>query len=118
MKDFTGPALHMLRTSRTRLCLIDGIDRLRAEDLQPTFDFFDYLTDELSLTIFWSGIGSSDILREARTARIPPCAGPARTRRAAAPRGAHPVGHRLPRAARSTPTSGSAHSPPSTANCG
>ncbi|MFF3159184.1 hypothetical protein [Streptomyces sp. NPDC057910] len=71
MKDFTGPALHMLRTSRTRLCLIDGIDRLRAEDLQPTFDFFDYLADELSLTIFWSGIGSSDILREARTARIP-----------------------------------------------
>ncbi|WP_055566882.1 hypothetical protein [Streptomyces atriruber] len=71
MKDFTGPALHMLRSSRTRLCLIDGIDRLPTEDLQPTFDFFDYLTDELSLTIFWSGIGSSDILREARTARTP-----------------------------------------------
>jgi hypothetical protein len=71
MKDFTGPALHMMRSSRTRLCLIDGIDRLPTEDLQPTFDFFDYLADELSLTIFWSGIGSSDILREARTARIP-----------------------------------------------
>ncbi len=34
-------------------------------------NFFDYLADELSLTVFWSGIGSSDTLREARTARFP-----------------------------------------------
>ncbi|MER6145194.1 hypothetical protein ABT174_35110 [Streptomyces sparsogenes] len=53
MKDFTGPAVHILRHAR------------------PTFDFFDYLADELGLTVFWSGIGSSDILREARAARFP-----------------------------------------------
>ncbi|MFJ5893343.1 hypothetical protein [Streptomyces californicus] len=68
MKDFTGPAVHVMRTRHVEVCLVDGIDRLRTEDLQPTFD---YLADELSLTIFWSGIGSSDILREARTARFP-----------------------------------------------
>jgi hypothetical protein len=39
--------------------------------VQPTFDFFDFLADELQLTVFWSGIGSSDILREAHTARFP-----------------------------------------------
>ncbi|WP_162952188.1 ATP-binding protein [Streptomyces griseorubiginosus] len=71
MKDFTGPAVHVMRHSRTEVCLVDGIDRLRPEDLQPTFDFFDYLADELELTVFWSGIGSSDILREARAARFP-----------------------------------------------
>ncbi|MDI3390656.1 hypothetical protein QIS99_31340 [Streptomyces sp. B-S-A8] len=71
MKDFTGPAVHLMRTRQVEVCLVDGIDRLRTEDLQPTFDFFDYLADELSLTVFWSGIGSSDILREARTARFP-----------------------------------------------
>ncbi|MGA5474073.1 hypothetical protein ACPCUK_35535 [Streptomyces arboris] len=71
MKDFTGPAVHVMRTAKVEMCLVDGIDRLRTEDLQPTFDFFDYLADELSLTVFWSGIGSSDILREARTARFP-----------------------------------------------
>ncbi|MBY8864487.1 ATP-binding protein [Streptomyces sennicomposti] len=71
MKDFTGPAVHIMRHARTEVCLVDGIDRLRAEDLQPTFDFFDYLADELGLTVFWSGIGSSDILREARAARFP-----------------------------------------------
>lgn len=71
MKDFTGPAVHVMRHARTEVCLIDGIDRLRPEDLQPTFDYFDYLADELELTIFWSGIGSSDILREARAARFP-----------------------------------------------
>ncbi|WP_326763240.1 hypothetical protein OG978_47365 (plasmid) [Streptomyces sp. NBC_01591] len=68
MKDFTGPAVHVMRHARTEVCLIDGIDRLRPEDLQPTFD---YLADELGLTVFWSGIGSSDILREARAARFP-----------------------------------------------
>ncbi|MFI8944850.1 hypothetical protein [Streptomyces syringium] len=41
------------------------------KDLQPTFDFFDYLADELSLTALQSGIGSSDILREDRAARFP-----------------------------------------------
>ncbi|MFD7461103.1 MULTISPECIES: hypothetical protein [unclassified Streptomyces] len=71
MKDFTGPAVHILRRARIEVCLVDGIDRLRSEDLQPTFDFFDYLADELDLTVFWSGIGSSDILREARAARFP-----------------------------------------------
>ncbi|MFE2326908.1 hypothetical protein ACFXD5_23795 [Streptomyces sp. NPDC059385] len=71
MKDFTGPAVHVMRHARTEVCLVDGIDRLRTEDLQPTFDFFDYLADELGLTVFWSGIGSSDILREARAARFP-----------------------------------------------
>lgn len=71
MKDFTGPAVHVMRTRQVEVCLVDGIDRLRTEDLQPTFDFFDYLADELSLTVFWSGIGSSDILREAHTARFP-----------------------------------------------
>lgn len=71
MKDFTGPAVHILRTRQAEVCLVDGIDRLRAEDVQPTFDFFDYLADELSMTILWSGLGSSDILREARTARSP-----------------------------------------------
>ncbi|MEU0354356.1 hypothetical protein [Streptomyces cyaneofuscatus] len=71
MKDFTGPAVHILRTRQAEVCLVDGIDRLRAEDVQPTFDFFDYLADELRMTILISGLGASDILREALTARAP-----------------------------------------------
>jgi hypothetical protein len=68
MKDFTGPGVHVMCHAHTEICLVDGIDRLRPEDLQPTFD---YLADELNLTVPWSGIGSSDILREAATARFP-----------------------------------------------
>ncbi|MFD8922314.1 hypothetical protein ACFV0Y_31490 [Streptomyces sp. NPDC059569] len=71
MKDFTGPAVHVMRHACTEVCLVDGIDRLRPEDLQPTFDFFDYLADELGLTVFWSGINSSDILREAPRRPLP-----------------------------------------------
>ncbi|MFC8717073.1 hypothetical protein [Kitasatospora sp. NPDC057198] len=79
MKDFTGPALHVMRHARTEICLVDGIDRLRPEDLQSTFDHFDCLADELGLTVLWSGIGSSDILREARTARFSALRRPAGT---------------------------------------
>lgn len=39
MTDFTGPAVHVMRHCRTELCLVDGIDRLRTKDLQPTFDY-------------------------------------------------------------------------------
>ncbi|MEN8651687.1 hypothetical protein ABCR94_13930 [Streptomyces sp. 21So2-11] len=86
MKDFTGPAVQVMRQARTEICLIDGIDRLRSEDLQPTFDYFDYLADELGLTVFWSGIGSSDILREARTARFSALRRPAEATAALRPR--------------------------------
>ncbi|MEU6971968.1 hypothetical protein AB0A71_30390 [Kitasatospora aureofaciens] len=72
MKDLTGPVVHVLRGARTKLCLVDGIDRLGPTDLQPTFDYFDHLGDELGgLTVFWNGLGSSDILREARTRSSP-----------------------------------------------
>ncbi|MQS16024.1 hypothetical protein F7Q99_28205 [Streptomyces kaniharaensis] len=72
MKDLTGPVVHVLRGARTKLCLVDGIDRLGPADLQPTFDYFDHLGDELGgLTVFWNGLGSSDILREARTRSSP-----------------------------------------------
>jgi hypothetical protein len=72
MKDFTGPVVHFLRGARTKVCLVDGIDRIGPADLQPTFDYFDHLTDELgSLTVFWNGLGSADILHEARTRTSP-----------------------------------------------
>jgi hypothetical protein len=72
MKDFTGTVVHFLRNSGTKVCLVDGIDRIGPADLQPTFDYFDHLTDELGgLTVFWSGLGSSDILYEARTRPSP-----------------------------------------------
>ncbi|GCE01843.1 hypothetical protein [Embleya hyalina] len=47
MKDWTGPAVHVMRASRTRLVLVDGVDRLRNNDIQPTFDFFDFLSAEI-----------------------------------------------------------------------
>ncbi|WP_439681306.1 TniB family NTP-binding protein [Embleya sp. MST-111070] len=65
-KDWTGPVVHVLRAAKTRLLLVDGIDRLRTGDIGPAFAFLDFLAAELGLTVLWCGTGSREVLREAR----------------------------------------------------
>jgi hypothetical protein len=91
MKDWTGPAVHVMRASRTRLVLVDGVDRLRNNDIQPTFDFFDFLAAEIPLTVIWCGTGAREILHEARGERGPALPRPAGTRHTPAPRNSVPV---------------------------
>ncbi|MFE3206342.1 hypothetical protein [Embleya sp. NPDC059237] len=91
MKDRTGPAAHVMRASRTRLVLVDGVDRLRNNDIQPTFDFFDFLAAEIPLTVIWCGTGAREILHEARGERSPALPRPADTRHTPTPRNSVPV---------------------------
>ncbi|RGD56407.1 ATP/GTP-binding protein [Kitasatospora xanthocidica] len=90
-KDWTGPAVHVMRASKTRLVLIDGVDRLRDSDIQPTFDFFDFLAAEIGLTLFWCGTGAREILHEARGERSPALPRPADTRHIPTPRNSVPT---------------------------
>ncbi|BFV54928.1 hypothetical protein KCMC57_up63560 [Kitasatospora sp. CMC57] len=91
MKDWTGPVVHVMRASRTRLILVDGVDRLRNSDIQPTFDFFDFLAAEIGLTVFWCGTGAREILHEARGERSPALPRPTDTRHTPTPRNSVPT---------------------------
>lgn len=91
MKDWTGPVVHVMRAAKTRLLLVDGVDRLRNNDIGPTFDFFDFLAAEIPLTVIWCGIGAREILHEARGARSPALPRPADARHAPTPRALVPV---------------------------
>lgn len=64
--DMTAPVVHVLKRSRTRLLLVDDIQRTTTEQLGPVLHFFDYLRNKLGITTVFCGTGAQDIVHTAR----------------------------------------------------
>ncbi|MEU7326947.1 TniB family NTP-binding protein [Streptomyces griseoviridis] len=69
--DMTGPVCHVMKTRGTRLVLVDGIDRLDNSELKTAFDYFGYLSAECNVSFVYCGVGSREIVNEARRGKRP-----------------------------------------------
>ncbi|MGW1055330.1 TniB family NTP-binding protein [Streptomyces sp. NPDC001130] len=69
--DMTGPVCHVMKTRGTRLVLVDGIDRLDNSELKTAFDYFGYLAAECNVSFVYCGVGSREIVNEARRGKRP-----------------------------------------------
>lgn len=64
--DMTEPITHVMNEAKTRLVLIDGLDRLRDEEVATAFDYFETLQDRTRASFIFCGTGAREIVHEAR----------------------------------------------------
>lgn len=64
--DMTEPVAHVMRQARTRLVLIDGINRIEDNEITAAFSYFEALQDRTNVTFIFCGTGAREIVHEAR----------------------------------------------------
>lgn len=64
--DMTEPVAHVMRQARTRLVLIDGINRIEDNEITAAFSYFEALQDRTNVTFVFCGTGAREIVHEAR----------------------------------------------------
>jgi len=64
--DTTVAVTHVMRQARTRLVLIDGVERIRDNELRTAFDYFQCLQDQTQATFVYCGTGARDVVQDAR----------------------------------------------------
>ncbi|MET8965257.1 TniB family NTP-binding protein [Streptomyces sp. NPDC004074] len=67
--DMTEPVAYVMRQANTRLVLIDGINRIRDNEITAAFDYFEALQDRANVTFIYCGTGAREIVHEARYGR-------------------------------------------------
>ncbi|GGS95809.1 AAA family ATPase [Streptomyces violaceus] len=64
--DMTEPVAHVMRQAKTRLVLIDGINRIQDNEIASAFSYFESLQDRTNVTLIFCGTGAREIVHEAR----------------------------------------------------
>ncbi|WP_436996288.1 TniB family NTP-binding protein [Streptomyces sp. enrichment culture] len=64
--DMTEPVAHVMRQAKTRLVLIDGINRIQDNEIAAAFSYFESLQDRTNVTFIFCGTGAREIVHEAR----------------------------------------------------
>ncbi|WP_406349823.1 AAA family ATPase [Streptomyces sp. NBC_00658] len=64
--DMTEPVAHVMKQARTRLVLVDGINRIQDSEIRAAFDYFEALQDRTNVTFIFCGTGAREIVHEAR----------------------------------------------------
>ncbi|WBP92054.1 AAA family ATPase [Kitasatospora cathayae] len=66
LPDLTHPVTHVLARARTRMLLIDDIQRTTPDQLGPALHYFDYLRSRHGVATIFCGTGAADIVQAAR----------------------------------------------------
>ncbi|MFF2367812.1 AAA family ATPase [Streptomyces sp. NPDC058122] len=64
--DMTDPVAHVMRQAKTKLVLIDGINRIQDNEIGAAFRYFEALQDSTNTTFVFCGTGAREIVHEAR----------------------------------------------------
>ncbi|MFD7924037.1 AAA family ATPase [Streptomyces sp. NPDC059740] len=64
--DMTQPVAHVMNRARTRLVLVDGINRIQDSEIRAAFDYFESLQESTNVTFIYCGTGAREIVHEAR----------------------------------------------------
>ncbi|WP_097883252.1 AAA family ATPase [Streptomyces sp. st140] len=64
--DMTESVAHVMRQAKTRLVLIDGINRIQDNEIAAAFSYFEALQDRTNTTLVFCGTGAREIVHEAR----------------------------------------------------
>ncbi|WP_380282494.1 ATP-binding protein [Kitasatospora purpeofusca] len=67
LPDLTHTVTHVLAHARTRLLLIDDLQRTTPDQLGPALHYFDYLRSRYGITAIFCGTGAANIVQAART---------------------------------------------------
>ncbi|MFE2106931.1 ATP-binding protein [Kitasatospora sp. NPDC059463] len=66
LPDLIHPVTHVLARARTRILLIDDVQRTNADQLGPALHYFDYLRSRYRVATIFCGTGAADIVQSAR----------------------------------------------------
>ncbi|MFI0162720.1 TniB family NTP-binding protein [Streptomyces albidoflavus] len=64
--DMTEPVAHVMCQAKTRLVLIDGLNRIQDNEIATAFHYFEGLQDRTNTTFVFCGTGAREIVHEAR----------------------------------------------------
>ncbi|MFE1367220.1 AAA family ATPase [Streptomyces anulatus] len=67
--DMTEPVAHVMAHARTQLVLVDGVDRIRDNEITGAFDYFEALQDRTRATFVFCGTGAREIVHDARNSK-------------------------------------------------
>jgi len=67
--DMTEPVAHVMAHARTQLVLVDGVDRIRDNEITGAFDYFEALQDRTRATFVFCGTGAREIVHDARNGK-------------------------------------------------
>lgn len=62
----TEPITHVMAQAKTQLVLVDGLDRIRDNEIHGAFDYFEALQNRTRATFIYCDTGAADIVHDAR----------------------------------------------------